>query len=169
MTECINNRLCNERFVTYRTMLTLGKTRLGASGSYRRIDYLGVSESINYSLCEKNLVTFRAMFSFSKTCFCASRSNRRIDYLGVRVTIRRQAFLLITAPEITRNESKHTNKHDYKRNSFDYQLSHNVFTFTFKPVGILWAYYTIFILYFQLFYRYILLFVKRYQIFIGAL
>ena len=51
MTKRINSLLCNEYFVTYGAVLTCGKTCLGTSGSYRIVDYLGMTKRIYFIIC----------------------------------------------------------------------------------------------------------------------
>ena len=66
MSVCGNCLLCNENFVTYGTVFTLGKTGLGTSRSYCLVDYIGVTGCGDNSLI-KNFTTIVTYVSGGKT------------------------------------------------------------------------------------------------------
>ena len=51
VTELVNRFLSNKNLVTYRAMLTFGKTCVFTVGSNRLINYLGMTVSRNNLLC----------------------------------------------------------------------------------------------------------------------
>ena len=83
MTKCANGILCYENLVTYRAVLTFGKSCGGASRCNRFVAHLGVTKSSNGILCYENLITYRAVLTLGKSCGGASRSNRFVDHLGM--------------------------------------------------------------------------------------
>ena len=78
-----NNFLCYENCLTYRAVLTFGKTGLGTCGLYCRVNYDVVVELVNNFLCYENLVTYRAMLTFGKACLGTCRSLSCVDYFSV--------------------------------------------------------------------------------------
>ena len=87
VTELRNCCLRYKNLVTYRTMLTFGKSGFGTGRSLRFVDLFGVSELFDRLLRYKNLVTYRAMLTFGKTGFGTSRSLRFVDHFGVAESI----------------------------------------------------------------------------------
>ena len=69
--------LCNENFVTYRTMLTLSKTGCSTSCSYCLIDYLGVSKLVDSLFGSAELfATYRALnYLIIRTCSLTGSGN----------------------------------------------------------------------------------------------
>ena len=91
------NTLLHKDFVTYRAMLTLGKTCLGAGGSYRHVGHLGVTCGVNSLLSNNNKLAYRAMLTLGKTALGAGGGYRLVDHLGVEVGGRNNLGLLLTA------------------------------------------------------------------------
>ena len=83
VTGCRNNRLLYERFVTYRALLTLGKTGFGAgcvlAGNY----FLGVSCYGNNRLLYERFATYRTLLTLGKTGFGAGCILAGNNFLGV--------------------------------------------------------------------------------------
>ena len=83
----LNDFLCNKNGVTYRTVLTFGKTCFSAGWSYSLIDNFGMTVSLNDFLCQKNRVTYGAMLSFCKSCFGTGGSDCFVDHFGMAVRL----------------------------------------------------------------------------------
>ena len=83
MPNCGNDFLFNNYYVTYRTVLTFGKTCFRAVGSNSRIDNFGMTCRGNGCLCYEHGITYRAVFTFCLTVGSASSRNRRIDNLSM--------------------------------------------------------------------------------------
>ena len=78
-----NNFLFNNNSITYRTMLTFGKTGCSTGRCYCRINNLGVAESGNNFLFNNNSITYRTMLTLGKTGCGTCGSYCRINNLGV--------------------------------------------------------------------------------------
>ena len=87
VTELRNCCLRYKNLVTYRTMLTFGKTGFGTGRSLRFVDHFGVSELFDRLLRYKNHITYRAMLTFGKSGCGTGRSLRFVDHFGVAESI----------------------------------------------------------------------------------
>ena len=155
VTERLNSFLCYEDFVTGRAVFALGKTSSGAGGRYCLVGNLGVTKHLNGFLHQKNFVTYGAVLAFSKTCTYTSGSHSRIDFLSVYMWSRsgilrssqlescftRCCLLVIVCWSVivfASGEHQRTYKQNQTHKQCNFHcLSHNLFTFTFQPVGIL--------------------------------
>ena len=82
--------------ITYRAMLTLGKSRCGTSGFDGIVDDLGMSLCGNSLLSHKNSITYRTTLTLGQACFGTSRRNGVINDLSVTVS-GNSFFLTFTA------------------------------------------------------------------------
>ena len=89
MTKRINFSLSYKNFITYRAMLTCGKTCLGTSGSYCLVDYLSVTECISL-ICYVSVATYgtgvsgvTTVYAIRKGYYCLVGVTERINYNGL--------------------------------------------------------------------------------------
>ena len=83
VTERCHGFLRNESFVTYRTMLTGGKTGCSTGRCYCLVDYLGVTECCYGFLRNESFVTYGTVLTGGKTGCGTGRSYCGIVYLGM--------------------------------------------------------------------------------------
>ena len=76
-----------EDFVTYRTVLTRGKTGGRTGGCYRRVGDLGMSEGGHSRLRYENGIALGAIYTQGKTCLGAGRGYGIYGHLSVTESV----------------------------------------------------------------------------------
>ena len=83
MTKCGDLLLSSQYGITYRAMVTLGKTGYGTGRLNTCILFGSMSQSFNIVLRNQNYVTYGTMLSFSLTLLCTCCGNCIINFLGM--------------------------------------------------------------------------------------
>ena len=130
MSESGNDFLRYEYFVTNAAVLTFGKSCIGTSRSYRRVNYFGMSESGNGLLRYENSLARLAMRAFGETCSGTRGSYSRVNNSGVLVS-----FPIYSLDSSIRSRNviakRLVRRHNVVRNDVDSNINRSFVSFNY--------------------------------------